>query len=211
MIYRSSGSQSGSPKVKVVEMRVLVVDDDPVFRLMVAAAIREQGHEVELAEEGEKAWLSLLMGGFQVVLCDWSMPGLSGPELCMRMRARKTKDYVYFILITGHQGAEKLNQAMEAGVDDFLTKPIDMNALTVRLRVANRILDFHNQIGVLKGLLPICMYCKRIRNDTHFWENVEEFIRVQTGADFTHSLCPDCYGEKVQPEIDALRPGPPKK
>lgn len=190
-------------------MNILIVDDDPVNLIFLEAALKSQGHKVTMAEDGEKAWLAMLLGGFQFVICDWSLPGISGTELCKKVRERNGYGYVYFILITGHEGTDKLNMAMDAGVDDFLTKPLDMNALTVRLRVANRILDFHRQVGALKELVPICMYCKKIRNDKNYWENVEIFFSAHTGADFTHSLCPDCYTEKIKPEIDSVGKGDP--
>jgi len=133
------------------------------------------------------------------------MPAMSGIELCKRIRGMKGTQYPYFILITSFQGDGKIKQAMEAGVDDFISKPIDLNLLSVRLQVAARILEFQSQIGILKDLLPICMYCKKIRGDKQYWETVEAYFKEQTGADFTHSLCPDCYHEKVRPELDSIR------
>jgi phosphoserine phosphatase RsbU/P len=190
-------------------MRVLIVDDDPVCLAFLESALEAQGHEVTTVTDGEKAWLSILTGGFHFVISDWNLPGQSGIELCSRLRLRRAHAYTYFILITSYQGHEKLGEAMDAGVDDFLTKPLDLDALTVRMRVAARILDFHRQIDALKNLLPICMYCKKIRKDQDYWENVETFFTAHAGADFTHALCPDCLKEKIQPELDAVHPAPP--
>jgi phosphoserine phosphatase RsbU/P len=186
-------------------MKILLVEDDPVTLAVCEAFVRSLGHEPTTVEDGEKAWAAILSGRFQVVISDWSLPGRSGIDLCRGLRERKTADYPYFILITSYQGRERLQEAMEAGVDDFLTKPIDMPTLAIRLRVAARILDFHRQIGTLKELLPICMYCKKIRNDHAFWETVETYFAAHVGADFTHSLCPDCYSTKLLPELDQVR------
>jgi CheY-like chemotaxis protein len=185
-------------------MNVLLVEDDPVTLTLCESFLTGLGHEVVAVDTGEKAWLSLVAGRFQVIISDWGLPGISGLDLCRRVRERKTAEYPYFIMITSYQGRDKLGEAMNSGVDDFLGKPIDMGSLAIRLRVASRILEFHRQIGVLKGLLPICMYCKKIRNDQAFWETVETYFTAHAGADFTHSLCPDCYSSHILPEMQAL-------
>jgi DNA-binding response OmpR family regulator len=192
-------------------MRILVVEDDPVTLALLDSVLKLQGHELISSVNGEEAWLFLLDGGVQFVICDWSLPGLTGIELCKKIRDRHFHDYIYFILITGYQGQDKIKEAMDAGVDDFLSKPVDMTTLLVRLRVANRIQGFHRQIGALQELLPICMYCKKIRKDPVYWESVETFFNTRTGADFTHSLCPDCYQEKVKPQLDELKANMPKR
>ncbi len=162
------------------------------------------GYEVLAVNDGESGWLAFLAERYPIVISDWGLPGLSGIELCQKIRARKSAQYTYFITITSFVGKEKMNQAMEAGVDDFISKPIDFDSLAIRLRVADRILDFHKQIVVLQGLLPICMYCKKIRNDGAYWETVETYFAAHTGADFTHSLCPTCYVSEVLPEFESL-------
>jgi phosphoserine phosphatase RsbU/P len=87
---------------------------------------------------------------------------------------------------------------MDSGVDDFLTKPLDREGIMMRLRVAERIVDFTRQIKVLKDLIPICMYCKKIRNDENFWQGVESYIAQQTGSNFSHGICPDCFEKHVK-------------
>ncbi|MDQ3000159.1 MAG: response regulator [Fibrobacterota bacterium] len=186
-------------------MKILLVEDDPVSLSLCRNFLEKLGHEVEAVDDGEKAWHYVKTKGVQIVISDWNLPGLSGLDLCRKLRNRPSHEYAYFILITTYHGDQRLTEAMDAGVDDFLTKPLDLQALTVRLRVANRILDFHRQIGTLQELLPICMYCKKIRKEKTYWENVETFFSAHTGADFTHSLCPDCYVEKVKPELDSLK------
>ena len=186
-------------------MDILLVEDDPVTLSLCATFLQGLGHSVTAVEDAENAWLSLLAGRFQIIISDWGLPGMSGLEFCARIRQRKSAAYPYFILITSYQGRDKLNEAMDAGVDDFIPKPIDLATLAVRLRVAQRIREFHAQIGILEGLLPICMYCKKIRSDNAFWQTVESYFTAQVGAGFTHSLCPDCYTTQIRPQLDALR------
>ncbi|MEO7426499.1 MAG: response regulator [Fibrobacteria bacterium] len=186
-------------------MNILLVEDDPVNLALCEAFLNGLGHSVLAVDDAEKAWLSLSAQKFQIIISDWILPGQSGIDLCKRVRQRKSGEYSFFMTVTSYQGRDKLNEAMDAGVDDFLTKPIDLDTLAVRLRVASRILDFHRQIGILQDLLPICMYCKKIRNDQAYWETVENYFSAHVGADFTHSLCPDCYTRHILPELGALR------
>lgn len=190
-------------------MKILLVEDDAVTAAMCAAFLKTLSHEVVAVANAERARDEAESGDFQIILCDWRLPGKSGLEFCRELRSRDTGSYPYFILITSVQGNEKLMEAMDAGIDDFLAKPLDFQALSVRLRVANRILDFHSRIGALEELIPICMYCKKIRKDTTYWESVETYFTSHTGADFTHSLCPDCYEERIKPQLDELRSPPP--
>jgi YesN/AraC family two-component response regulator len=87
---------------------------------------------------------------------------------------------------------------MDAGIDDFLTKPLDREAILMRLRVAERILEFTKQIRQLKQLIPICMYCKRVRDDTDYWDQVETYIHAHTGSNFSHGICPQCFDTQVE-------------
>lgn len=185
-------------------MNILLIEDDPVTLAACETFLGRLGHEVTCMDDGDRAWRLLESERFPVIICDWSLPGKSGVELCAQIRTRKTPEYPYFILITSFQGHEKMTEAMEAGVDDFLPKPIDLPILASRLRVAQRILDFNLQIGILTRLVPICMYCKNIRNDQEYWQTVESYFTARVGADFTHSLCPDCYQRHVLPELKRI-------
>lgn len=186
-------------------MKILLAEDDPISLAVLSSHMSRLGYEVQTAEDGESALKMHQSGEFQIVVSDWSMPGLSGLDMCRSLRKVDSREYTYFIIVTALQSQDNLEEAMSAGVDDFLPKPIDLQVLSVRLKVAERILGFHKQIGMLQELLPICMYCKKIRNDKEFWVHVESYFKTHTGAAFTHSLCPDCYHEKIRPELDSLR------
>jgi phosphoserine phosphatase RsbU/P len=89
-------------------------------------------------------------------------------------------------------------------VDDFLSKPVDPQDLKTRLHVAERILAFTSQIQTLETFIPICSYCKKVRDDRSYWQQIESYINQRTGSEFSHSICPDCYEKHVTPELKAL-------
>ena len=141
-------------------MNVLLAEDDAVARMTLSAVLKGLGYEVTEAKHGGEAWGNLQLGYFPIVISDWSMPEVDGPELCRRMRARATDRYSYFLLVTATGGKERYLEGMEAGADDFITKPIDMDELRARLKAAERILGLRQHVQQLEGLLPICAYCK---------------------------------------------------
>jgi phosphoserine phosphatase RsbU/P len=188
-------------------VKILAVEDDPVARAVLRQALLRLGHETVEAPDGETA-LELLQknDGVRVVVSDWTMPNSDGLALCRRIRARANAEYIYFILLTARD-ATKDNQTMaaDAGVDDFLSKPLDFGELWMRLRVAERILRYTTQVRQLEEMLPICSYCKKIRDDQNYWRQLESYISERTGADFSHSVCPDCYQRVLVPELEQMK------
>ncbi len=187
-------------------MKILAVEDDPVARAVLRQGLRRLGHEVVEAADGREAWELLEKEPVRVVVSDWVMPESDGLDLCQHVRGRVGGEYVYFILLTSSDATEENRRAAaEAGVDDFLTKPLDLLELWTRLRVAERILRYTRQVRQLEQLLPICSYCKKIRDDHNYWQQIEGYINERTGSEFSHSVCPDCYNRIVIPELDRLR------
>ncbi|HUJ70955.1 MAG TPA: response regulator [Verrucomicrobiae bacterium] len=184
-------------------MNVLVVEDDEVSRRILRRSLSRLGYTVSQASDGAEAWALLQRESIRIVVSDWTMPQMDGLALCRLVRERTDGNYTYFILLTGHQGDEDYREAMAAGADDFLTKPVDREELQIRLLVARRILKFTTQVRQLKTLLPICIYCKKIRDDHDYWEKMETYIHEHTGTDFSHSICPDCYEKVALPEMEA--------
>jgi len=175
-------------------VKILIAEDDTVSRERLKFTLARYGHETEAYANGAEAWEALQASQARVIISDWMMPGMDGLELCRAVRERRGHDYVYFILITALRTENiDYDNAVAAGVDDFLIKPIDPDAIWRRLYVAERILNFTVQIRQLKDLIPICMYCKKIRNDRDYWQNIENYIHEATGSDFSHGICPDCY------------------
>lgn len=187
-------------------MQILAVEDDPVARRVLRQALIKLGHDVIEADDGEAGLDVLAREKVRVIVSDWMMPLMDGLEFCRRVRDRPAEDYVYFILLTSRTAsAENEREAADAGVDDFLSKPLDINELWMRLRVAERILQFATQVRTLEAFLPICSYCKKVREDSNYWTQIESFINSRTGTDFSHSVCPDCYQRVVLPELEKLR------
>ncbi len=179
-------------------MKILIAEDDPVSVKILQFTLEHYGHEVVTAVNGLEAWDKFEADPVRVIVSDWMMPGLDGLQLCAKVRARPKTDYTYFILLTAiNTGRENLREAMSAGIDDFLTKPLDREAILMRLRVAERILEFTTQIRVLKELIPICMYCKRVRDDSNYWDQVENYIHEHTGSNFSHGICPPCFDKQI--------------
>lgn len=192
-------------------MKILIAEDDGPSRKILQAMLRQLGHEALCAADGQEAWALFEQCAPRVVVSDWMMPGLNGLELCRRIRTRPAAAYTYFIMLTAHSERERYEEAMAGGVDDFLAKPLSRADLVIRLRVAERILNYTLQIGELRRLLPICMYCKKIRDDQDYWHTVETYMHRHTGADFSHSICPGCYERHIKPQLEELGcfPEPP--
>jgi len=188
-------------------MKILAVEDDPSSRKILSQALQRLGHDVVEFDNGEDA-LRILDEPEppRVVVSDWTMPRMDGLQLIQGIRSRLKADYTYFILLTARTANEEnQREATEAGVDDFLTKPVDMTELWMRLRVAERILRFTTQVRQLEAFLPICSYCKKVRDDRNYWQQIETYINARTGSEFSHSVCPDCYARVIAPELEKLR------
>lgn len=121
-------------------MKVLIAEDDPVSRQMLRYCLEKWGYQVDAADDGAAAWKCFAEGSFALVITDWMMPGMDGPELLRRIRADGRAGYVYAILLTSKSEKADLLEGMAAGADDFLTKPFDPDELRVRLRAGERIL-----------------------------------------------------------------------
>jgi DNA-binding response OmpR family regulator len=187
-----------------VILNILIAEDDNVSRRILHRNLTRLGHIVSEASNGVEAWSILQRDSIRIVVSDWMMPEMSGLGLCRRLRERVDTTYTYFILLTAREGDENHREAMNSGVDDFLTKPLNREELEIRLRVAERILGYATQVRQLKELLPICMYCKKIRDDQNYWKIIEDYIHQYTGTDFSHGICPDCYEKVAIPQIEAL-------
>lgn len=190
-------------------MKILLVEDDPTAALMVESVLKSQGHEVVLATDAITAYATLNREAIRLVVSDWQMGTHDGLELCQRIRQRK-EVYVYFILLTQMQASdENQRAAMQAGVDDFLSKPVRPAEMRVRLHVAERILGFTQQVKQLQSYLPICGYCRKVRDDRDYWAGLEEYILKHSGSSFTHGICPDCYQRQVVPQMERFGIAPP--
>jgi DNA-binding response OmpR family regulator len=129
-------------------MNVLIADDDAVTRLMLNSALGKLGHTVYQAENGREAWETWQRDHYSLVISDWMMPDIDGLELCRRIRCNERTEFTYVILLTSRTGKTNYLQAMDAGVDDFMSKPFDKDQLVARVRVATRILELHRSLSL---------------------------------------------------------------
>jgi len=187
-------------------LKILAVEDDPVARRILVQALHRLGYDdVTEVQDGTEALVQLEKEPARVIVSDWIMPGMDGLGLCRQVRSRKS-EYVYFILLTSREAdIENQREAIEAGVDDFLVKPLNLQELWMRLRVAERILRYATQVQQLEAFLPICSYCKKVRDDKNYWQQIEGYINARTGSEFSHSVCPDCYARVIVPELEAIK------
>jgi diguanylate cyclase (GGDEF)-like protein len=134
-------------------MKILVADDDPTSRLLLKGMVSKLGHDCVVAEDGSTAWELLASGGIDVLLTDWMMPGVDGPELCRRLRHEVGGGYIYIVLTTGLDHPEDVLEGMSAGADDYLTKPVDTFAVQTRLVAAERVTGLHHQLAHMQTQL----------------------------------------------------------
>jgi sigma-B regulation protein RsbU (phosphoserine phosphatase) len=178
---------------------ILIAEDDPVSARILQATLSKFGYQTVTARNGAEAWEKFDRNPFRVIVSDWMMPGLDGLAFCEKVRARAQTPYTYFILLTAnHTSAHNYELASAAGVDDFLTKPLDREAIRMRLRVAERILKYTAEIRQLQELIPICTYCHKVRDADDYWDRVESYIQKETGSRFSHGACPQCYEKEME-------------
>ena len=127
-------------------LRILVVDDDPLMRSLLEAVLVSLGYTVTTAGDGRQALDLLESDQVNLIITDWMMPDVDGLELCRRLRARPAAGYTYIILLTARQDGGALVEGMEAGADDFVTKPPDVDELRVRLAAGRRVLRLERQL-----------------------------------------------------------------
>jgi len=187
-------------------MNILIAEDDMISRNLLKTTLRQFGHAVKAFSNGADAWRAFDANPYRVIVSDWLMPEMDGLDLCRKVRQRASTEYTYFILLTANvqQGNETYIEAMNAGIDDFMAKPLDRDLIWMRLKVAERILRYTTEISNLESMLPICSYCKNVRDDNNYWQQVETYLNNRTGATFSHSVCPKCYEAKVKPELEQL-------
>jgi len=131
------------------KLDVLIVDDDPATRVLLGRAVRDLGHDARTAEDGDAALKTLRTRAPDVVITDWEMPGMTGAELCKRIRDEQEDEapYTYVILMTGHGDADRLRDGMKAGADDYQKKPIELDELEARLVSAARVVSLHGRLA----------------------------------------------------------------
>jgi len=191
-------------------MKVLIAEDDITSKLILESIISKWSFEVIGVDNGLKAWEVLQQQDVPpIAILDWEMPGLDGPELCKRIKMLDRENPVYIILLTYRTSKEDIVIGLQAGADDYVTKPFDNNELLARINVAKRLVKAQSTLSrkveeleramehvkTLQGIIPICMHCHSIRNDDSAWHRLEAYIERHSDAQFSHSICPTCIAK----------------
>jgi DNA-binding response OmpR family regulator len=200
-------------------MRALIAEDNCTTRLLLESTLADWGYEVIATSDGTEAWQVLQHARApELILLDWKMPGMDGIEVCRRFREMPEAQAAHVILVTARRDKEDIVAGLEAGANDYITKPFEPTELRARLQAGARIVELQKsleervrelesalaKVKQLQGLLPICAYCKKIRDDQNYWQQVESYISSHSEVQFSHGICPECHERVVKPELEAM-------
>jgi sigma-B regulation protein RsbU (phosphoserine phosphatase) len=197
-------------------MDILIAEDDPISRRTLEVMLLKWGHRVVVTCDGQAAYETLSRDPApRLAILDWMMPHLDGLTVCRRLRERAATRSIYVILLTARGEKKDIVAGLDSGADDYITKPFDRDELHARVNVglrmtvlqqslAERVAELEDalrRVKQLQGLLPICCYCKCIRNDDNYWQRVEEYIGEHSDARFSHGICPKCFETVVKVQL----------
>ena len=207
--------------IKIQPRRILIVDDLILNRKLYAKALNFDNVIIIQTSNGADAIKEAEQGEFAVILLDIEMPGINGIETAKVLRKTKKNSNTPIIFLTGNRNSDYLKAGYDAGAVDYLLKPVMLFVLKSKvqifldlytnssiIRAQKKILEEKNkklnevldEIKALKGLIPICSWCKKIKTEEGQWQQVEDFVQRISIADFTHGVCPDCLAH-LQEEI----------
>ena len=214
------------PRPATDTVSILVVDDGPSNLIAFEGLLSREGRHVVKATSGNEALALMLEHDFAVVLLDVQMPGMDGFEMAELMRQSERTRHIPIIFVTAINKAMRyIFKGYESGAVDYLLKPVDPSILEAKVEVfcqlqlqrkiierQLRTIEQKNEqlesqlaeIKTLRGFLPICCYCKNVRNDDGFWEAVEVYVSERSGLEFTHGICERCL-TKQYPEVLSSR------
>lgn len=186
---------------------ILVVDDYPINLRVLIEYLGQSGYKTLVAEDGEGALDQAAFARPDLILLDVMMPGIDGFETCRRLKKGDETQDIPVIIMTALSETENKVQGFRSGAVDYITKPFQQEEVLARIethltiqRQQRELKDALSEVKRLSGLLPICSQCKKIRNDTGYWERIEAYISHRSDAQFSHSLCPEC-AEHLYPDI----------
>jgi len=198
-------------------MKILIAEDDLVSRHLLQVKLRQWGYDVIETDNGVDAWQALQQENAPpLAILDWMMPGIDGIDICRSVRDSAKLKAMYVILLTTRDNQTDIIAGLHAGADDYITKPFESEELQARVQVGARIVSLQAELAdrvtaleaalakvkQLEGILPICSYCKKIRNDQDYWQQFEIYITEHSEAMFSHGICPDCFEKYVKSELE---------
>ena len=200
-------------------MKILIAEDDPVSNEMLGFLLKQWGYQVVATRNGVEAWQALQANDApRLAILDWQMPEMDGVEVVRHVRLNADLKHVYLLILTSMSRPDEIVSGLEAGANDYIIKPFKSPELRARLSVGARMVELQleladrvtelekalSEVKQLRGILPICAYCKKIRDDRNYWQQVESYFALHTDAKFSHSFCPDCYEKIIKPQLDRL-------
>lgn len=181
---------------------VLIVDDNPINLELLERMLSKIGCKLATVNNGVEALDFAKKNSPDLILLDVMMPEMDGYEVCKRLKKDPDTKNIPVIFLTGKAESQDIVRGFEVGGLDFVTKPFISVELFARVKTQIKLKQAFDEIKTLKGFLPICAQCKKIRDDNGFWKRVEKYIEDHSEAKFTHGICPDClkdvyskYGE----------------
>ena len=196
-------------------MRILIAEDDATSRIVLATALKNEGYDVTSAADGTAAWQYFQQPDAPpLAILDLMMPGIDGLELVRRVRSVLQQVPPYLIIVSTKSDKADVISALDAGANDYLTKPFDAGELRARVEVGRRMIEMRfqlaekveeleqalDQVRTLRGIVPICASCKNVRDDQGYWNRVETYLTEHTEAEFSHAVCPDCM-KRLYPQF----------
>ena len=201
------------PRMNVIQsdallpFHVLIAEDHDPTRETLSLLLEKKAYRVTAVENGESAVERLTaIDAPCIAVLDWGLPDMSGIDVCRAVRRECLPHYTYIIIVTARDGKDDVAEALAAGADDFIRKPYVLQELIARVRSGQRVIELERtlasrikdleeafgRVNQLKRLLPICMFCKKIRDDQDYWKEIDSYLHEQTGTDFSHGICPQC-------------------
>ncbi len=172
---------------------ILAVDDKPQNLQFLGKLLSDNGYEVGMAQSGQQALNFVKKNEPELILLDVMMPDMDGYEVCQKLKEDFSTRHIPIIFLTAKTDPEDIVNGFDVGGVDYITKPFNSPELLVRVRT-------HIELKILRGLIPMCSKCKKIRDDEGFWNQVDSYIEEHSQITFTHGICPECltdlYGEK---------------
>lgn len=188
-------------------MKILIAEDEYTTRLMVQVCLENWGYSIESVEDGKKAWdIINQINPPQIAVLDWEMPGISGIDLCRKIKSLDRSSPIHVILLTARDSKNDISQGFEAGADDYITKPFNDDELGARIRVAERIVTIQSSLNSsLEELrealdmvqsfeepVAVCRKCQKIGAFDGSWRTPEKLLEYPVDPRFIQLDCPSC-------------------
>jgi CheY-like chemotaxis protein len=208
------GNSGGFAAMNIQKKRILVVDDEP-FNISLLRDAFSDSYDVFDVLSPRHALAAASSARPDLILLDVVMPGMDGFEVCRLFKEDASLREIPVIFITGLNDFASEARGLDLGAVDFITKPFHLPVVTLRVRnqldlkvsadmLRHRTVELEDafaNIKILKGMLPICSCCKKIRDDQGYWQQLEQYLYDHTEANFSHGVCPECldshYGLQV--------------